>query len=39
MALPAAALEQAIDWELGEQQVGLWGDAWTRAYVRILGVG
>src|SRR6266568_433954 len=30
MALPAAAIEQAIDWEVGEQQVGLWGDAWTR---------
>lgn len=30
MALPAAAIEQAIDWEVPEQQIGLWQDAWSR---------
>ena len=30
MALPAAAIEQAIDWEVPEQQIGLWQDAWHR---------
>ncbi len=30
MALPAAATEQAIDWEVPEQQIGLWQDAWHR---------
>lgn len=30
MALPAAAIEQAIDWEVPEEQIGLWTDAWRR---------
>jgi oligopeptide transport system permease protein len=30
MALPAVAVEQAIDWEVAEQQIGLWQDAWVR---------
>lgn len=30
MALPAAAVEQAIDWEVPEEQIGLWQDAWRR---------
>jgi oligopeptide transport system permease protein len=30
MALPAAAIEQAVDWEVPEQQIGLWQDAWSR---------
>ena len=31
MAIPVAAVEQApIDWEVPEQQVGLWADAWIR---------
>jgi len=30
VALPAAAIEQAIDWEVPEQQIGLWQDAWQR---------
>ena len=30
MALPAAAIEQSIDWEVPEQQIGLWQDAWHR---------
>jgi oligopeptide transport system permease protein len=31
VAIPVAALEQtAIDWEVAEQQVGLWSDAWAR---------
>lgn len=30
MALPVAAIEQAIDWEVPEQQIGLWQDAWHR---------
>jgi oligopeptide transport system permease protein len=29
MAIPVA-IEQAIDWEIGEQQIGLWKDAWQR---------
>ena len=29
MAIPVA-VEQAIDWEIGEQQIGLWRDAWQR---------
>lgn len=30
MALRAAAVEQAVDWEVPEQQIGLWQDAWHR---------
>jgi oligopeptide transport system permease protein len=31
MAVPIAAVEQApIDWEIPEEQVGLWSDAWIR---------
>jgi oligopeptide transport system permease protein len=30
VALPVAAIEQAIDWEVPEQQIGLWQDAWHR---------
>jgi oligopeptide transport system permease protein len=30
MALAAPALEQAVDWEVAEQQIGLWQDAWHR---------
>src|SRR6266568_1836837 len=31
MAVPVAAVERApIDWEVPEQQVGLWSDAWQR---------
>ena len=30
MALPAAAVEQVVDWEVSEQQIGLWQDAWHR---------
>ena len=31
MAIPVAASEPAaIDWEVSEQQIGLWQDAWTR---------
>ena len=29
MAL-AAPIEQAVDWEVAEQQIGLWSDAWQR---------
>ncbi|HEY4888970.1 MAG TPA: ABC transporter permease [Candidatus Dormibacteraeota bacterium] len=29
MALPAAAVQQ-VDWEVPEQQIGLWQDAWQR---------
>ena len=29
MAL-AAPVEQAVDWEVAEKQIGLWEDAWTR---------
>ena len=29
MAL-AAPVQQAVDWEVAEQQIGLWQDAWTR---------
>ncbi|HYM96179.1 MAG TPA: hypothetical protein VET26_02660, partial [Candidatus Sulfotelmatobacter sp.] len=30
MALPAAAINQPVDWEVPEQQIGLWQDAWQR---------
>ena len=30
MALPAAAVEQVVDWDVPEQQIGLWQDAWQR---------
>src|SRR5258706_9267820 len=30
MALPAAAVQQAVDWEVPEEQIGLWRDAWRR---------
>jgi oligopeptide transport system permease protein len=30
VALPVAALEQAVDWEVSEHQIGLWQDAWQR---------
>jgi oligopeptide transport system permease protein len=31
MAMPAIAVEQAaIDWEVPEEQIGLWQDAWVR---------
>jgi len=30
VALAAPALEQVSDWEVGEKQVGLWSDAWSR---------
>jgi oligopeptide transport system permease protein len=30
VALTAAAVEQAIDWEVPEEQIGLWQDAWRR---------
>jgi oligopeptide transport system permease protein len=30
MALAQPALEQAVDWEVPEQQIGLWQDAWHR---------
>jgi oligopeptide transport system permease protein len=30
MALPAQAVEQIVDWEVPEEQVGLWTDAWRR---------
>jgi oligopeptide transport system permease protein len=26
----AAPIEQAVDWEVAEQQIGLWSDAWQR---------
>jgi oligopeptide transport system permease protein len=26
----AAPVQQAVDWEVAEQQIGLWQDAWTR---------
>ena len=29
MALPLA-VEQSVDWEVGEKQIGLWSDAWQR---------
>lgn len=29
-ALPAPALDQSVDWEVPEQQIGLWRDAWQR---------
>ena len=30
MALPAVAVGDAVDWEVAEQQIGLWQDAWQR---------
>jgi oligopeptide transport system permease protein len=30
VALAAPAIQQAIDWEVPEQQIGLWRDAWHR---------
>jgi oligopeptide transport system permease protein len=30
VALPAAAIERAVDWEVPEKQIGLWQDAWHR---------
>jgi len=30
MALPAAAAAQEVDWDVPEQQIGLWQDAWQR---------
>jgi oligopeptide transport system permease protein len=30
MAIPAVAVEQVIDWDVPEKQVGLWSDAWQR---------
>jgi oligopeptide transport system permease protein len=30
VALAQPALEQAVDWEVAEQQIGLWQDAWHR---------
>ena len=30
MALAQPAIDQPIDWEVGEKQVGLWSDAWQR---------
>ena len=30
MALAAPAVQQAVDWEVAEQQIGLWQDAWSR---------
>src|SRR5262249_57676861 len=43
MAIPAVAVGQAaIDWEVPEQQIGLWSDAWTRFRrnrLAVLGLG
>ena len=30
MAVPATAVQQAVDWEVAQRQVGLWSDAWER---------
>jgi len=30
VALPAVAVEQLVDWEVPEKQIGLWADAWQR---------
>lgn len=30
MAAPAATVEQLVDWDVPEQQIGLWSDAWQR---------
>jgi len=30
VALPAVAVGDAVDWEVPEQQIGLWQDAWQR---------
>jgi oligopeptide transport system permease protein len=41
MAIPVA-VEQAVDWEIGEQQIGLWQDAWNRFRrnrLALLGAG
>ncbi len=42
MALPAAAVEQLVDWEVGEKQIGLWSDAWQRFRrnrLAVIGLG
>jgi len=43
MAVPVAAIEGApIDWEVPEQQVGLWSDAWQRFRrnrLAVIGLG
>src|SRR5260370_9834426 len=43
MAIPVAAVEGSpIDWEVPEQQVGLWADAWQRFRrnrLAVLGLG
>jgi len=42
VALAAPALEQAVDWEVAEQQIGLWQDAWhrfRRNRLAVLGAG
>ena len=43
MAVPVAAVEAApIDWEVPEEQVGLWSDAWVRFRrnrLAVLGLG
>ena len=30
MAVPAVAVEQLVEWEVAETQIGLWTDAWQR---------
>jgi oligopeptide transport system permease protein len=30
MALPVAAVERVVDWDVPEEQIGLWTDAWQR---------
>ncbi|HKV86424.1 MAG TPA: ABC transporter permease [Candidatus Dormibacteraeota bacterium] len=30
MAVPANAVQQPVDWEVAQRQVGLWSDAWER---------
>jgi oligopeptide transport system permease protein len=30
VALPSAAIDQIVDWEVPEKQIGLWMDAWQR---------
>ena len=30
MAIPATTVEQLVDWEVPEQQIGLWSDALQR---------
>jgi oligopeptide transport system permease protein len=43
VAIPVAAVEQApIDWEVPEEQIGLWSDAWVRFRrnrLAVLGLG